>query len=105
MMSKISNATTGSISMHDCSTVSGTEFIYMPAITTSTIYTNIKVKRVIYNDPATIVFFSDGTKVVVKRHENDVFDEQTGLLMCIAKKFLGKEELHRTLIKNVENYD
>lgn len=65
----------------------------------------LKINQVIYNDPATIVYFSDNSKSVVKRHENDEFDEQTGLLMCIAKRFLGKEELHRALRKNTKNYD
>ena len=65
----------------------------------------LKVKEVIYNDPATIVYFSDGSKSVVKRHKDDIFDKQTGLLMCIAKRFLGKEELHKTLRNNTENYD
>ena len=65
----------------------------------------LKVKKVIYNDPATIVYFSDGSRVVVKRHESDEFDEQTGFLMCLAKKLVGTEELHRALRKNIENYD
>ena len=65
----------------------------------------LKVTKVIYNDPATIVYFSDKSKSVVKRHKDDEFDKQTGLLMCIAKKLLGKEELHRVLRNNTENYD
>lgn len=73
--------------------------------TTTYTTTPIKVKKVIYNAPATIVYFTDNSKSVVKKHKNDEFDEQTGLLMCIAKRFLGKEELHRALRNNTKNYD
>lgn len=51
--------------------------------------TQIEPEKVIFNDPATIVFWNDGTKTVVKCQEGDIYDEQTGLLMCIAKKFFG----------------
>ena len=65
---------------------------------------NIKVQKVIYNDPATIVYFTDGSRTVVKRHKDDPFDEQTGLLMCIAKRFLG-DEFHKVLKENVKGYN
>lgn len=48
-----------------------------------------EIKKVIYSDPATIVIWTDGTKTVVKCQEDDIYDEQTGLLMCIAKKAYG----------------
>lgn len=46
-----------------------------------------RIKKVMFNDPATIVFWSDGTKTVVKRGENDTFDPEKGLAMAISKKF------------------
>lgn len=46
-----------------------------------------RIKKVIFNDPATIVFWSDGSKTVVKRGENDTFDPEKGLAMAISKKF------------------
>lgn len=49
------------------------------------------IEKVIFNDPATIVFWADGTKTVVKCGEEDVYDYQTGLLMCIAKKAFGNK--------------
>ena len=48
------------------------------------------IKNVIYNDPATIVFWSDGTKTVVKA-EDEPFDPEKGLAMAIAKKHFGNE--------------
>ena len=50
--------------------------------------TDFKIKRVIFNNPATIVFWDDGTKTVVKAH-GDEFDEEKGLAMAIAKRALG----------------
>ena len=45
--------------------------------------------RVIYNDPATIAFWSDGTKTVVKAQPGDIFDPEKGLAMVVAKKVCG----------------
>ena len=47
-----------------------------------------EIKDVIFNGPATIVFWSDGDKTIV-RCENEDFDKEKGLAMAIAKKFLG----------------
>ena len=47
------------------------------------------LKNVIYNDPATIAFWSDGTKTVVKAQPGDIFDPEKGLAMVIAKKACG----------------
>lgn len=44
------------------------------------------IDRVIFNDPATIVFWTDGTKTVVKCHKNDTYSEEVGLAMAICKK-------------------
>lgn len=49
----------------------------------------LRIKKVIFNDPATIVLWSDGTKTVVKAGPNDAFDPEKGLAMAISKKMLG----------------
>lgn len=49
------------------------------------------IKKVHFNDPATVVIWEDGTKTVVKCGEEDIYDPQTGLLMCIAKKAYGNK--------------
>ena len=49
----------------------------------------LRITRVIFNDPATIVFWSDGTKTVSKCHPDDYFNKETGLAMAICKKILG----------------
>lgn len=49
------------------------------------------IKKVIFNDPATIVIWSDDSKTVVKCQPNDTYNKETGLAMCIAKKYLGNK--------------
>ena len=53
-----------------------------------------KIKNVIFNDTATIVFWSDGTKTVVKCGKNDIYDPEKGLAMAVAKKYLGTNKSH-----------
>lgn len=48
------------------------------------------IKKVIFNDPATIVFWTDGTKTVVQAHD-EKFDKEKGIAMAIAKKTLGNK--------------
>lgn len=50
-----------------------------------------EIKNVIFNDPATIVFWEDGTKTVVKCQDGDKFDHEKGLAMAIAKKAYGNK--------------
>ena len=49
------------------------------------------IKQVIFNDPATIVLWEDGTKTVVKCQEGDKYDKEKGLTMCITKKLFGNK--------------
>lgn len=56
------------------------------------------IKKVIFNNPATIVFWSDGSKTVVKSHMDD-YDPEKGLAMAIAKKALGNEGNYYNVFK------
>lgn len=58
-----------------------------------------KIERVIFHDPATIVFWRDGTKTVVKAH-NEKFDKEKGLLAAIAKKVYGNKGSFNNVIKH-----
>lgn len=49
------------------------------------------IKDVIFHDPATIVYWMDGTKTVVKCQEGDIYDPEKGLAMAITKKALGNQ--------------
>lgn len=44
------------------------------------------IKKIIINEPATIILWQDGTKTVVKLKDGDVFDPEKGILLCILKK-------------------
>lgn len=50
-----------------------------------------KVKKVIFNPPATIVYWFDGTKTVVKAQDGEIFDKEKGFAMACAKKFFGNK--------------
>lgn len=68
------------------------------------------IKDVIFNPPATIVFWKDGTKTVVKAGEFDTYDPEKGLAMAITKKVLGNEgkyynEIRKWLDKYYEDVD
>ena len=54
------------------------------------------IHRVIFNDPATIILWSDGTKTIAKTHGDDVFDPEKGFAVACAKKLLGNGDAFRT---------
>ena len=62
-------------------------------------YENSKldIKHVIFNPPATIVFWTDGTKTVVKVHK-EPFDKEKGIAMALVKK-LGLSKKFRITIQ------
>ena len=50
-----------------------------------------EIKDVIFNGPATIVIWTDGTKTIVKSQEGEVYDAEKGLAMAIVKKAYGNK--------------
>ena len=64
-----------------------------------------RIQKVIFNDPATIILWSDGSKTVVKA-ENEEFDPEKGLAMAISKKALGNEGNYYNVFKEwLRKYD
>lgn len=62
-----------------------------------------KVKKVIFNNPATIIFWDDKTKTVVKCQDGDTFDKEKGFVMAYLKKMLGnKNEFNKEIHKWVK---
>lgn len=57
------------------------------------------INRVIFNFPATVVLWSDGTKTVVKCGERDEWDPEKGLAMAIAKKAMGNKGSYNKVFK------
>lgn len=59
-----------------------------------------EIKDVIFNPPATIVFWADGSKTVVKCQGKDKYDPEKGLAMAISKRALGDtREYFHTFLK------
>lgn len=52
-------------------------------------FTPDSIKKVIYNDPATIIFWSDGTKTIVKCMEDEDYDPEKGFMAAVTKKVFG----------------
>lgn len=57
------------------------------------------IKEVKFNNPATIIFWNDGTKTVVKAGKGEEFDPEKGLVMAIAKKLYGNKGKYYKEIK------
>lgn len=49
----------------------------------------VKIRDVIFSDPATVVFWNDNTKTVVKTRGGEKYDKEKGLAMAIIKKITG----------------
>lgn len=60
---------------------------------------SVSIRKVIFNDPATIVLWSDGTKTVVKCCPEDSFDMEKGLAMAIVKKMAGNDNRFHKVFK------
>lgn len=58
-----------------------------------------QIKKVIFNNPATIIIWSDGTKTVVKKQKGDRWDPEKGFAMAYLKKLLGGDNTFNKEIK------
>ena len=56
-----------------------------------------KIKKVVYNEPTTGVVWSDDTVTKCTCSNDDRFDPEKGLLICILKKLYGSKEVKETL--------
>ena len=65
---------------------------------------NNNIKDVIFNKKATIVFWYDGTKTVVKTSPHDRFDKEKGILWAYFLKhaYGSKTKLQKEIRKFVE---
>ena len=68
------------------------------------VYTIPLIKDVIFSGRATIIFWEDNTKTVVKCDKEDVYDPHTGLAEAIAKKALG-DDYRRLFRKYIKQYN
>lgn len=54
----------------------------------------MSITKVIFNPPATIVFWGDGSKTVVKCGPDDKFNPHVGIAMCVMKKVYGSRRVN-----------
>lgn len=68
-----------------------------------TTMTAASIKNVIFNPPATIVFWTDGSKTVVKCNAKEEFDPEKGMAMAIAKRCTNNsDDFYKEIKKWVE---
>ena len=68
-------------------------------------YESCGIKKVIFNSPATIVFWNDGTKTVVKCSKDDEYNPTAGLALCYMKKQLGNDNSYHKLLNKFVKCD
>mgnify|MGYP003550103520 CR=1 FL=1 len=59
----------------------------------------VKIRDVIFSDPATVVFWNDNTKTVVKTRGGEKYDKEKGLAMAIIKKITGNTRDYYEIFK------
>ena len=64
---------------------------------------SLNVSKIIFNPPATIVFWEDGTKTVVKCAAEDEFSEYYGFLVALGKKVYENNSQIKKLIDKKQN--
>lgn len=58
-----------------------------------------KIKKIIFNNPTTIVFFEDESKSIVKASNEDSFNKTTGVIYAIIKRIYGSIDLYDNEVK------
>lgn len=61
-----------------------------------------EIKKLISNNPATVILWEDGTKTMAKCQEGDEFDFEKGVLICSLKKLIGNKATNE-LLKRIES--
>ena len=64
------------------------------------------VNHIIFNPPATIVFWDDGTKTVVKCMEDQPYEKYAGFAMACMKKMFGSTSRAKAIMSecDMDNY-
>lgn len=60
----------------------------------------LEPRRIVHSGPATIVFWNDKTKTVVKCSENDIYDEYEAFCAALAIKMFGSNSHLKKMIHN-----
>lgn len=68
----------------------------------------IYIEKVIYNKPAVIVVWSDGTKTRSTCDKEDIWNPELGLMLCVMKKVMGQDftsKLYRDWAIQIDSSD
>lgn len=65
---------------------------------------HLNVARIIFSPPATIVFWKDGTKTVVKCADGEPFSEYNGFAAALLKKVFGSNSAVKKIIQRKKQY-
>lgn len=76
------------------------DYFWGVSIPDEIIYNIFKPKKIIFNPPATICYFPDGKKIVVKCTAEDKFIEEVGVMACIVKKIFQSRSKFEKLVKS-----
>lgn len=57
--------------------------------------------KVIFNGKCCIAFFPDGKKIIVRKNENDQFDEYTAVAYCIIKYIFESNSRYKKTIDKI----
>lgn len=60
------------------------------------------IEYIIFNPPATIVFWSDGTKTVVKAMEGEKYEKYAGFAMACMKKMFGSTSRAKAIMRDCD---
>lgn len=60
----------------------------------------VKINKVIYSNPVTVIMWDDGTKTTARCDSQDVYDELTGFMLCVFKKVMKAKHMRKLF----ENY-
>ncbi len=61
------------------------------------------IERIIFNPPATVVYWIDGTKTVVKTMEGDKFEKYAGFATACMKKMFGSTGTAKNIMKEFDS--
>ncbi len=75
----------------------------LAVIFTSDTCFGLSVQKVIFNNPKTIVFWSDGSKTIVSCREGDTFDNYAGFCAAVTKKILGSTSHAKKILNDKES--
>lgn len=59
----------------------------------------LEIKKVIFNEPATIIYWSNGDKTVVKCQDGDTFDKEKGIALAVMKYVFGNKSNYNEILK------